>query len=42
MIFNRRRRARPVLLNERGQGLAVLIGALAGIFWIVGRAKGWL
>lgn len=39
MIFNRRRRARPVLLNERGQGLAVLIAALALIFWIIARAK---
>lgn len=36
----RGRRARPVILSERGQGLAVLLAALAGLLWIAARAKG--
>jgi len=41
-MFRRRpRRARPApLLNERGQGFAVLLTALAVLFWIVDRAAG--
>lgn len=39
-MFNRTHRRRPArLLTERGQGLAVLVGALALIFWIIARAK---
>lgn len=42
MIFHpsRRRRARPQLLNERGQGLAVLLLGLALLFLFVLVAKG--
>lgn len=42
MIFSLppRRRARPVLLSERGQGLAVLLLALAALFALVLYAKG--
>ncbi|MFC5346296.1 hypothetical protein ACETK8_15930 [Brevundimonas staleyi] len=38
----RRRRARPVFLSERGQGLAVLLAALGVIFAACARAKGLL
>jgi hypothetical protein len=41
MIFNRRRyRVTGPLLTERGQGLALLLLALAGLFWLCARAKG--
>lgn len=41
MIFNRPRRARPApLLNERGQGLAAILFALAGLLWVCAKAKG--
>ncbi len=35
-----RRTARPVVLSERGQGLALLLFALAGLLWLAARAKG--
>jgi len=35
-----RRRARPQLLNERGQGIAVLMLGLAVLFLLVLMAKG--
>ena len=37
-----RRRARPVVLSERGQGLAVLLFFLAGLLGLCARAKGLL
>jgi len=37
-----RRRSRPQLLNERGQGLALLMFALAVLFLVVLVAKGRL
>lgn len=39
-MFHRRSRPRGRILNERGQGLAVLLGLLAFIFWMIARAKG--
>jgi hypothetical protein len=40
-MFRRPRRARPApLLNERGQGFAVLLSTLALLFWVVHRASG--
>jgi hypothetical protein len=43
MIFNRDRRARArPLLNERGQGLAVLLAALGVLFFVCLRVKGLL
>lgn len=40
-MFRRPRHApRPRLLSERGQGFAVLLTALALLFWIVHRAAG--
>lgn len=40
VFLNRRPAARPRVLTERGQGLAVLLAALAAIFWLIGRANG--
>lgn len=36
----RRRRSHGPVLTERGQGLAILLLAIAGLFWIVAQAKG--
>lgn len=36
----RRRPVRRAVLTERGQGLAVLLLAIAAIFWFVAKAKG--
>ena len=33
-------RPRARLLNERGQGLAWLLSALAALLWLAARAKG--
>lgn len=40
LAMRRRSRPRPALLTERGQGLAVLLSALAVLFWVAARAKG--
>lgn len=41
MIFqNRRPPVRGRILTERGQGLALLLAALAGLLWLAARAKG--
>ena len=40
VFLNRPRRPRPALLNERGQGLAVLLAALAVLLAIVVAARG--
>ncbi len=41
MIFqNRRPPVRGRILNERGQGLALLLSALAVLLWLCARAKG--
>jgi hypothetical protein len=39
-LMSRRKPARPALLSERGQGLAVLLLALAGLFALVVLANG--
>lgn len=39
-FLGRRPAARPRVLSERGQGLAVLLGAVAALLWIALRAKG--
>lgn len=36
----RRRPVRRAVLTERGQGFAVLLTAIAVIFWLVAKAKG--
>lgn len=36
----RRRPARPIVLTERGQGLAVLLFAIAGLFALCLAARG--
>lgn len=38
----RRRASRPVVLTERGQGLAALLGAIAALFALCAAAKGLL
>lgn len=41
MVFlNRRPPARGRLLTERGQGLAVLLAAVAAIFWLIAKVNG--
>lgn len=43
MVFlnpRRRRSPRPVVLTERGQMLAGLLFAFAGLLWLCARAKG--
>lgn len=42
MLTSRRklRRARPVVLTERGQMLAGLLAAFAFLLWICAKAKG--
>jgi hypothetical protein len=40
MFLNRRPPARGRILTERGQGLAVLLAALAGLFLLVLKVKG--
>lgn len=41
MVFqNRRPAVRGRILNERGQGLAVLLAAVAGLFCLVIAANG--
>lgn len=39
-MFRRTARPRGRLLNERGQGLALLLSALAALLWLAARAKG--
>lgn len=36
----RPRRTRPIVLTERGQGLAALLFALAALLWLAAKAKG--
>ena len=36
----RRRPTRPVVLSERGQGVAGLLFALAALLWLAAKAKG--
>lgn len=38
----RRRPARPIILTERGQGLAGLLFTIAGLFALCAAAKGLL
>lgn len=40
VFLNRRPPARPRVLSERGQGLAVLLAMVAGLFWLVVAANG--
>jgi hypothetical protein len=39
-LLPRRRPARPVVLTERGQMLALLLTLLGILFWICAAAKG--
>lgn len=39
-MFRRTTRARGRILNERGQGLALLLSGLAGLLWVAAKAKG--
>lgn len=40
IFLPRRRPARPAVLTERGQGLAVLLFAIAALLWVCAAAKG--
>lgn len=41
MVFlNRRPPVRGRVLSERGQGLAILLAAVAVIFWLIAKANG--
>lgn len=39
-MFRRTTRGRGRLLNERGQGMALLLSGLAALLWLAARAKG--